>query len=131
MDDKPTVYMMHYLDKTVLIADKDKNHVYIGVLRSFDDKNDIVLESCTERFYCGDCYSDCFIGLITIKGESTTVIGLYNAEKHKDLGLRRVPIAALKPFYTEFDQEQREKDIKVLHEKEEMLREDVFGDYRK
>jgi len=47
----------------------------IGVLRSFDQFANVVLENAIERIYVKDTYGDIPLGLFVIRGENVVLLG--------------------------------------------------------
>ncbi|XP_058179273.1 sm-like protein LSM1B [Rhododendron vialii] len=69
-----------YLDKKLLVLLRDGRKL-LGILRSFDQFANAVLESACERVIVGDLYSDIPLGLYIIRGENVVLIGELDLEK--------------------------------------------------
>ena len=69
------------LDKRLLVVLRDGRQ-YIGILRSFDQFSNIVLEECVERVVVDSSYADVPLGLYVIRGENVVLLGdLRDAER--------------------------------------------------
>ncbi|KAL1559179.1 Sm-like protein lsm1b, variant 2 [Salvia divinorum] len=63
-----------YLDKKLLVLLRDGRKL-LGILRSFDQFANVVLEGACERLIVGDLYCDIPLGLYVIRGENVVLIG--------------------------------------------------------
>lgn len=73
-----------YLDKKLLVLLRDGRKL-LGLLRSFDQFANVVLEGACERVIVGDLYCDVPLGLYVIRGENVVLIG------ELDLGKEELP----------------------------------------
>ncbi|KAH9804703.1 U6 snRNA-associated Sm-like protein LSm1 [Citrus sinensis] len=64
----------------VLLRDGRK---LLGLLRSFDQFANVVLEGACERIIVGDLYCDIPLGLYVIRGENVVLIGELDLEKEE------------------------------------------------
>ncbi|KAK9102408.1 hypothetical protein Sjap_019662 [Stephania japonica] len=71
-----------YLDKKLLVLLRDGRKL-MGILRSFDQFANVVLESACERVIVGDLYCDIPLGLYVIRGENVVLIGELDLEKEE------------------------------------------------
>ncbi|XP_044462864.1 sm-like protein LSM1B [Mangifera indica] len=71
-----------YLDKKILVLLRD-NRKLLGLLRSFDQFANVVLEGACERIIVGDLYCDIPLGLYVIRGENVVLIGELDLEKEE------------------------------------------------
>ncbi len=62
------------LDKRLLVVLRDGRQ-YIGILRSFDQFSNIVLEECVERVVVDSSYADVPLGLYVVRGENVVLMG--------------------------------------------------------
>ncbi|CAH9076935.1 unnamed protein product [Cuscuta europaea] len=69
-----------YLDKKLLVLLRDGRKL-IGILRSFDQFANAVLEGACERVIVGDIYCDLPLGLYIIRGENVVLIGELDLDK--------------------------------------------------
>ncbi|KAM7471880.1 hypothetical protein LguiA_010063 [Lonicera macranthoides] len=71
-----------YLDKKLLVLLRDGRKL-LGILRSFDQFANAVLEGACERVIVGDLYCDIPLGLYVIRGENVVLIGELDLEKEE------------------------------------------------
>ncbi|KAF3632688.1 U6 snRNA-associated Sm-like protein LSm1, partial [Capsicum annuum] len=71
-----------YLDKKLLVLLRDGRKL-LGILRSFDQFANAVLESACERAIVGDLYCDIPLGLYIIRGENVVLIGELDVDKEE------------------------------------------------
>ncbi|XP_030526287.1 sm-like protein LSM1B [Rhodamnia argentea] len=71
-----------YLDRKLLVLLRDGRKL-LGVLRSFDQFANAVLEGACERAIVGDLYCDIPLGLYVIRGENVVLIGELDVEKEE------------------------------------------------
>ncbi|XP_050219795.1 sm-like protein LSM1B [Mercurialis annua] len=71
-----------YLDKKLLVLLRDGRKL-MGILRSFDQFANVVLESACDRVIVGDLYCDIPLGLYVIRGENVVLIGELDSEKEE------------------------------------------------
>jgi U6 snRNA-associated Sm-like protein LSm1 len=83
----------------VLVVLRDGRHL-VGLMRSFDQFSNFVLEDTSERWYVGDMYGDVRLGLYVLRGENVVMLGeLGTVEEEAAVlsakGLRRVSADAI------------------------------------
>ncbi|KAH7519317.1 sm-like protein LSM1B [Ziziphus jujuba] len=71
-----------YLDKKLLVLLRDGRKL-LGLLRSFDQFANVVLEGACERVIVGDLYCDIQLGLYVIRGENVVLIGELDSDKEE------------------------------------------------
>ncbi|KAK1436918.1 hypothetical protein QVD17_02702 [Tagetes erecta] len=71
-----------YLDRKLLVLLRDGRKL-LGILRSFDQFANAVLEGACERVIVGDLYCDISLGLYVIRGENVVLIGELDLEKEE------------------------------------------------
>ncbi|KAK7860810.1 sm-like protein LSM1B [Quercus suber] len=71
-----------YLDKKVVLQLRD-NRKLIGVLRSFDQFANVVMEGAYERNIVGDLYCDMQLGLYVVRGENVVLTGELDLEREE------------------------------------------------
>ncbi|XP_044471247.1 sm-like protein LSM1B [Mangifera indica] len=71
-----------YLDKKILVLLRDGRKL-LGLLRSFDQFANVVLEGACDRTIVGDLYCDIPLGLYVIRGENVVLIGELDLEKEE------------------------------------------------
>ncbi|XP_052182444.1 sm-like protein LSM1B isoform X1 [Diospyros lotus] len=74
--------LANYLDKKLLVLLRDGRKL-LGILRSFDQFANAVLEGACERVIVGDLYCDIRLGLYVIRGENVVLIGELDPEKEE------------------------------------------------
>ncbi|GLJ26405.1 hypothetical protein SUGI_0509040 [Cryptomeria japonica] len=91
-----------YLDKKLLVLLRDGRKL-IGILRSFDQFANAVLENAFERVIVGDLYCDLPQGLYVIRGENVVLIGEMDPER-EDLPANMIQVSS-----TEIEKAQKEE----------------------
>ncbi|KXN73406.1 U6 snRNA-associated Sm-like protein LSm1 [Conidiobolus coronatus NRRL 28638] len=79
------------LDKRMLVMLRDGRKL-LGVLRSYDQFANLVLQDTIERVYIGDAYGDIVRGVYIVRGENVVLMGEIDEDIEEDLPLRKVPI---------------------------------------
>ncbi|KAI9219682.1 LSM1 protein [Blastocladiella britannica] len=64
----------------------------IGLLRSYDQFGNLVLQDTVERIAAGDCYSDIDRGIFIVRGENLVMVGVLDGDAEDALPLREVPV---------------------------------------
>uniref|UniRef100_A0A6T8C566 U6 snRNA-associated Sm-like protein LSm1 n=1 Tax=Prymnesium polylepis TaxID=72548 RepID=A0A6T8C566_9EUKA len=77
-----TASLAEELDKKLLIVLRDGRKI-IGMMRSFDQFSNIVLEQAVERIIVGTKFSDIPLGLYVIRGENVVLLGQLDDAKEK------------------------------------------------
>lgn len=97
-----------YLDKKILVLLRDGRKL-LGLLRSFDQFANVVLEGACERIIVGGLYCDIPLGLYVIRGENVVLIGELDLEKEElPAHMTRVSTAEIKRA------QKAEKDATLL-----------------
>lgn len=91
-----------YLDKKLLVLLRDGRKL-IGILRSFDQFANAVLENAFERVIVGDLYCDLPQGLYVIRGENVVLIGEMDPDR-EDLPPNMIQVSS-----TEIEKAQKEE----------------------
>ncbi|GAM25320.1 hypothetical protein SAMD00019534_084950 [Acytostelium subglobosum LB1] len=107
------------VDKKLIVVLRDGKK-FIGVLRTFDQFANIVLQETVERIYVGDKYGEKNLGVFFIRGDTVVILGEIDPEKEvKEKRLTKVS-------WEEIQQAQRvEKERK---EQEELLKRKIMLD---
>ncbi|KAJ2162236.1 hypothetical protein GGF46_000853 [Coemansia sp. RSA 552] len=79
------------LDKKLLVVLRDGRKI-IGVLRSYDQFANLVLQDSRERIYVGDAFGDIERGVFIIRGENVVLLGEIDGDTEDALPLRELPI---------------------------------------
>ncbi|KAF0694263.1 Aste57867_14858 [Aphanomyces stellatus] len=72
--------LVEQVDKQMLVVLRDGRHL-VGIIRSFDQFSNIVLEDTCERHVVGTTYCDIPLGLYIIRGENIVLMGELDQEK--------------------------------------------------
>lgn len=91
-----------YLDKKLLVLLRDDRKL-IGILRSFDQFANAVLENAFERVIVGELYCDLPRGLYVIRGENVVLIGEMDPDR-EDLPPNMIQVSS-----TEIEKAQKEE----------------------
>jgi U6 snRNA-associated Sm-like protein LSm1 len=82
--------LLEQLDKRILIILRDGRHL-VGMLRSFDQYLNLVIEDTSERLLMTGIYCDVPLGLYIVRGDNIVLLGELDAEKEEhEMPLRRV-----------------------------------------
>ncbi|KAI8979927.1 hypothetical protein BDB01DRAFT_699131, partial [Pilobolus umbonatus] len=79
------------IDKKLMVILRDGRKL-IGILRSFDQFANLVLQDTIERIYVGNCYGDIPRGVFLIRGENVVLLGEIDLDKEEQINLRQVPV---------------------------------------
>ncbi|KAG9322331.1 hypothetical protein KVV02_001552 [Mortierella alpina] len=79
------------VDKKLLVMLRDGRKL-IGILRSFDQFANLVLQDTIERIYMGDAYGNIPRGIFIIRGENVVLLGEIDLDKEDESPLREVPV---------------------------------------
>jgi U6 snRNA-associated Sm-like protein LSm1 len=85
----PGTALVEELDKKLLIQLRDGRKI-IGVLRSFDQFANLVLEEAVERIIVGAQYSDIPLGMYLLRGENLVLMGQLDPNHEAPPGMRLV-----------------------------------------
>jgi U6 snRNA-associated Sm-like protein LSm1 len=66
--------LIEHLDKRIFIVLRD-GRKFSGILRSFDQFANIVLEQTVERIFIGNKYGEKSLGIFLIRGENVVILG--------------------------------------------------------
>lgn len=105
-----TASLVEELDKKLVVVLRD-GRKFIGVLRSFDQFANVVLENTVERTYCGDCFGDKHVGLFLIRGENVVLLGEIDEEEEAtQTKLRRVSYEEIQKAASEEKKQKEETE---------------------
>jgi U6 snRNA-associated Sm-like protein LSm1 len=91
----PGTALVEELDKKLLIQLRDGRKI-IGVLRSFDQFANLVLEEAVERIIVGSQYADVPLGMYLLRGENLVLMGQLDPNHEAPPGMTAVPEAAIR-----------------------------------
>ncbi|KAK9462920.1 uncharacterized protein V1516DRAFT_671483 [Lipomyces oligophaga] len=83
--------IVDFVDKRLIVVLRDGRKL-IGVLRSFDQYANFVLQDTIERIIVGKNYSDVERGVYLIRGENVVLAGELDPQKDDTLNLKEIPI---------------------------------------
>merc|ERR1719183_2475917 len=99
------------LDKRVLVTLRDGRH-FVGMMRSFDQYGNVMLEDTYERHVVGNVYADERVGLYVIRGENLVLLGELDMNKEaQGTALREVPLEQIMAQKAAQKQEKAEDDL--------------------
>jgi U6 snRNA-associated Sm-like protein LSm1 len=112
----------------VVLRDGRKLH---GVLRSYDQFANLVLEDTIERVYYGNAFAENRHGLFLIRGENVVLLGEIDLDREDDVPLRQVDWEVIDP-HCKMDAEQKkvreEAKAQILFEQKGFCKEGGEGD---
>ncbi|KAL0951124.1 hypothetical protein HGRIS_007860 [Hohenbuehelia grisea] len=118
------------VDRKMLVVLRDGRKLH-GVLRSYDQFANLVLEDTVERIYHEDAFAESFHGLFLIRGENVVLLGEIDLDQEDDVQLRQVDYALLEQ-YTKHDAEikKQKEEVKsqVLFQQKGFCKEGGEGD---
>ena len=85
----PGTALVEELDRRLLVQLRDGRKI-VGVLRSFDQFANLVLEGAIERIVVGTLYCELPLGLFIIRGENVVLLGEIDPAKCVCVAARRV-----------------------------------------
>ncbi|KAG8874273.1 SM-like, degradation of cytoplasmic mRNAs and positively regulates transcription initiation [Tulasnella sp. 331] len=88
------------VDKKMFVLLRDGRKLF-GVLRSYDQFANLVLEDTVERLYHGSSYGDIQRGVFLIRGENVVLMGEVDLDKEDILPLQPVELAQIIPVHRE------------------------------
>mmetsp|Transcript_8843 Transcript_8843/g.18900 ORF Transcript_8843/g.18900 Transcript_8843/m.18900 type:complete len:124 (+) Transcript_8843:99-470(+) len=94
----PGTALADELDKKLLIQLRDGRKL-LGILRSFDQFANLVLEGAVERIIVGEQYGDIPLGVQLIRGENVVLLGEIDPEKEVPAGLTKVSETEIKQAF--------------------------------
>lgn len=99
------------LDQRVLVTLRDGRH-FVGIMRSFDQYGNVMLEDTYERHVVGSVYADERVGLYVIRGENLVLLGELDMEKEaQGTAMREVPLEQIMAQKAAQKQEKAEDDL--------------------
>ncbi|KAI0051690.1 Sm-like ribonucleoprotein [Auriscalpium vulgare] len=112
----------------VVLRDGRKLH---GVLRSYDQFANLVLEDTVERIYSGNAFAEKWCGLFLIRGENVVLLGEVDLDQEDDIPLRQVDYHLLDPYHRQEIATKKVNDeakAKILYEQKGFCKEGGEGD---
>jgi len=112
----------------VILRDGRKLH---GVLRSYDQFANLVLEDTVERIYHGNAFAESWRGLYLIRGENVVLLGEIDLDREDEITLQQVDWHVLEPYHksdAEAKKQREESKSQILYEKKGFCKEGGEGD---
>ncbi|CAM9429782.1 unnamed protein product, partial [Choristocarpus tenellus] len=81
--------LFEQLDKKIMVVLRDGRHL-VGIMRSYDQFSNIVLEDTHERHFVGGLFGDIALGLYLVRGDALVLMGELDEEKEEGPSLKRV-----------------------------------------
>ncbi|EJD55278.1 Sm-like ribonucleo protein [Auricularia subglabra TFB-10046 SS5] len=119
------------VDKKMLVVLRDGRKL-VGVLRSYDQFANLVLEDTIERFYHGQNYGEVRRGVFLIRGENVVLLGEIDLDVEDQVPLQVVPQNMIAPVHKEEFEKRKQRDATkatILHEQKGFSREGGEGDW--
>lgn len=116
-----TVSLVEHLDKKLMVILRD-GRKFVGILRSFDQFANIVLQRTVERIWVGNKFSEKPLGVFLIRGENVVLVGEVDEDKEDQLvsGTQRWSHVDLKTIQ-ELDKQDREVRVEQLKIRRKLL----------
>ncbi|KAF8516219.1 Sm-like ribonucleoprotein [Hysterangium stoloniferum] len=118
------------VDKKMLVVLRDGRKL-LGVLRSYDQFANLVLEDTVERVHQGDAFSDIRKGVFLIRGENVVLLGEIDLDAEDEVPLHPVPLQQIAVLHdAEIAARKRRENAKatILYEQHGFCREGGEGD---
>lgn len=101
------------VDRKMLVILRDGRKLH-GVLRSYDQFANLVLENTYERIYHQNLFAERHHGLFLIRGENVVLMGEIDLDKEDDVPLKQVEYHLLEPYHLkELDDKKIREEIKA------------------
>ncbi|PAV22408.1 Sm-like ribonucleo [Pyrrhoderma noxium] len=101
------------VDKKMLVMLRDGRKL-IGVLRSYDQFANLVLEDTVERIYHGSTFAERKVGVFLIRGENVVLLGEVDLDVEDEIPLKPVPYETLKDIYAQENEAFVEKGARGM-----------------
>ncbi|KAM5535427.1 hypothetical protein V8D89_010949 [Ganoderma adspersum] len=118
------------VDRKMLVVLRDGRKLQ-GVLRSYDQFANLVLEDTVERIYHQDAFAEAWRGLFLIRGENVVLLGEIDLDQEDEIPLRQVEWTVLEAYHKQdVANKKHREDIKsqVLYEQKGFCKEGGEGD---
>ncbi|KAH8705780.1 hypothetical protein BGW36DRAFT_284892 [Talaromyces proteolyticus] len=103
--------LLDLTDKKLVLVLRDGRKL-IGVLRSWDQFANLVLQDTVERTYSGKFYAEEPVGLFLVRGENVLLLGEIDLDTEDDVPetLTRVSIKEIKELKSKEEEERKKKE---------------------
>ncbi|KAK9828780.1 hypothetical protein WJX72_002042 [[Myrmecia] bisecta] len=109
----PGIALVEELDKLLLVQLRDGRKI-VGILRSFDQFANLVMEASRERIVVGNLYAEVPLGLYVVRGENVVLLGELDPARDPPAALTRVSEAEIKQAQrAEKEQEKIKQSMKA------------------
>ncbi|KAG1744884.1 Sm-like ribonucleoprotein [Suillus lakei] len=118
------------VDRKMLVVLRDGRKLH-GVLRSYDQFANLVLEDTVERIYHGKAFAEHWHGLFLIRGENVVLLGEIDLDQEDDVPLQQVDYSVLDPYHKRDIAHKKVREdfkSKVLYEQKGFCKEGGEGD---
>ncbi|KAF4622846.1 hypothetical protein D9613_001844 [Agrocybe pediades] len=118
------------VDRKMLVILRDGRKLH-GVLRSYDQFANLVLEDTVERIYHGNAFAESWHGLFLIRGENVVLLGEIDLDKEDDIPLKQVDYDVLSAYHRQEAEEKKgreETKSQILYEQKGFCKEGGEGD---
>jgi len=118
------------VDRKMLVVLRDGRKLF-GVLRSYDQFANLVLEDTVERIYHQDVFAEQWVGLFLIRGENVVLLGEIDLDREDEIPLKQVEWDVLLPYHkrdTDIKKRREEFKAQILHEQKGFSKEGGEGD---
>eukprot|EP01023_Acetabularia_acetabulum_P058419 TRINITY_DN6906_c0_g1_i2.p1 TRINITY_DN6906_c0_g1~~TRINITY_DN6906_c0_g1_i2.p1 ORF type:complete len:165 (-),score=35.97 TRINITY_DN6906_c0_g1_i2:161-616(-) len=114
----PGFGLVEMLNKKVIIVMRDGRTI-IGVMRSFDQFNNVVVQDCSERSVVEQMYHDEFKGTQVFRGENVVIVGEIDLAKEPPQNL--IQVGKKEITNAQKAHEERMKALGIQHVKFDFL----------
>ncbi|KAF7168938.1 hypothetical protein CNMCM5623_001832 [Aspergillus felis] len=104
--------LLDLTDKKLVLVLRDGRKL-IGVLRSWDQFANLVLQDTIERLYVGNLYADIPRGIFLVRGENVLLLGEIDLDKEDDIP----PNLQKAPFHEVFELKKKEDSKRKITDK--------------
>ncbi|KAL5003465.1 hypothetical protein BDV10DRAFT_155086 [Aspergillus recurvatus] len=104
--------LLDLTDKKLVLVLRDGRKL-IGVLRTWDQFANLVLQDTIERMYAGNLYTDIPRGVFLVRGENVLLLGEIDLDKEDDIP----PNLIKAPFKEVFELKKKEDSERKSHDK--------------
>ncbi|CRG88985.1 U6 snRNA-associated Sm-like protein LSm1 [Talaromyces islandicus] len=105
--------LLDLTDKKLVLVLRDGRKL-IGVLRSWDQFANLVLQDTVERIYSGTYYAEDPVGLFLVRGENVLLLGEIDLDTEDDVPefLTQVSVKEVKEMKEKEEEQRKKKDKK-------------------
>jgi len=118
------------VDRKMLVILRDGRKLH-GVLRSYDQFANLVLEDTVERIYHGNAFAESWHGLFLIRGENVVLLGEIDLDREDDVPLKQVDYNILISYHKQDAEDKKEREeakSQILYEQKGFCKEGGEGD---